>query len=80
MVGPLDDIQVVLNDHDGVAGVDKPVQYLYEPVYIRHVQTGGGFIQHIDRTPRGSFGELRGQLDALRLAAGERGGGLTRRI
>ena len=38
---------------------------------------GGGLVQHVDAAAVGALLQLRGQLDALRLAAGERGGGLA---
>ena len=41
------------------------------------MQARGRLVQHVDGAARGLAGKLRGQFDALRLAAGERGRGLA---
>ena len=41
------------------------------------MQTRGGLVQDVDRAPVGTLLQFRGELDALSLTAGERGGGLT---
>ena len=77
MVGSLDHVQVVLDDHHRVAHVHQLLEHLNELVHVGGVQAGGGLVQDIDGLARGSLGQLRGQLDALGLAAGQLGGGLA---
>ena len=77
MVGGFDHIQVVLNDHHGVARVHQLLEHLNEPVHIVAVKAGGGLVQDIDGLARGALAELRGQLHPLGLAAGQLGGGLA---
>ena len=48
VVGPLDDIQIVFDDHHGVAPLHQTVQDLQQLVYVVGVQAGGGLIQDID--------------------------------
>jgi len=73
-----DPIEVVLDEHHRVAGVDQPVQHQHQPLDIRHVQADARLIQQIHRVQGLAArigpgpGELGDQLDALRLAAGER--------
>ena len=63
------------------------MQYAGELLDIGHVQTHGGFVQYIksalrllaDRRRIAEPREFGHQLDALRLAAGERGAGLAQR-
>jgi hypothetical protein len=75
-------VQVVLDDHHAVPGVDQAVQHVDEFFHIGHVQAHGGFVQHVQgvRYFLPAFGDvvahlaqLRHQLDALRLATAERG-------
>ena len=54
MVGGLDDIQVVLDDHHGVARLHQTLEHLDEPVDVIAVQAGGGLIQDIDGLARWS--------------------------
>ena len=71
-VGRLDDVEVVLDDDDGVAVVDEPVQHLQQLLDIGEVQAGGGLVEDVDGAAGGPLGQLGGQLHALRLAARER--------
>jgi hypothetical protein len=43
-VGRLDDFEIVLDDHHGVAGVDQLVQHFEELCHVVEVQAGGGLI------------------------------------
>ncbi len=45
-------------------------------VYVCDVQAGGRLVQDIDGLAGRALGQLGGELDALRLAAGQRGGRL----
>ncbi len=77
MVGALDDVQVVLDDDDRVARIHQLLQHLDQAVHIRNVQAGGGLVEDIDRLAGAAAGQLGGQLDTLRLAAGQGGGALA---
>lgn len=72
-----DDVQVVLDDDDGVAPIPQLVQYLEQLLDIVEVQPRGRFVQDVEGLASVPLGELPRQLDPLRLAARERGSGLT---
>ena len=61
----LDDIQIVLDDHHGVAFVHQTVQYAEQHAYVFKMQSGGRLVQYIYGLPRVALGQFRGQLDAL---------------
>ena len=69
VVGGFDDVEVVLDDEDGIARIHKLLQNLDELVDIGGVEAGGGLVQDIDGAPRGGARQLRGQLDPLGLAS-----------
>ena len=77
MVGALDDVQVVFDDHHGVAAVHQPLEHLQQLAHVVSVEAGGGLVQDIDGLAGGELAELRGQLHPLGLAAGELRGGLA---
>ena len=77
IVRDLDDIKIVLDDEHGIARVDQPLQDLDQLVHVRHVQARRRLVEDIERAARRSSGKLRCELDALRLAAGERRGALA---
>ena len=66
------DAHVVLNADDGVALVDEPVQHAEEQAHVLEVQAGRRLVEDVQRATGVALAQLRGQLDALRLAAGER--------
>ena len=72
-IGRLDDVQIVLDDQHGVAGIDKVVQHLQQQLDIGKVQAGGRLVEQVQRLAGAFFHQLAGQLDALSLAARERG-------
>ena len=76
IVGAFDQVEVVLDDNDGVAGIHQLLQHLDQPVDVSDVQPGGGLVQDIDRLAGRAAGQLVGQLDPLRLAARQGGGAL----
>ena len=76
-VGGLDDVEVVLDHDDGVAAVDQPVQHVEQPLDVGEVQAGRRLVEDVERPPGRGLGQLGGELDALRLAARERGRGLA---
>ena len=73
----LDDVQIVLDDQHTVARSHQPLQNADEPFHIRHMQTGGGLVQQIQRAAGVPAAQLGSQLDALGLAAGQLGAGLA---
>src|SRR5690348_13977926 len=72
-IGPLDDIQVVLDDHNGVSGVDQAIQYVDEHSDVVEVQPGGGLIQNVElpTLALSGLGQLAGDLETLRFTPGE---------
>jgi hypothetical protein len=47
---------------------------------VVEVQAGGGLVQDVERAAGVALGQLQRQLDALRLAARQRGGALAQRM
>src|SRR5262249_47979834 len=68
----LDDVEVVFDDDDGVAGVDESVQYVEQAADVFEVQAGGRLIQDVYGLAGGAAAQLLRQLDALGLAAAQR--------
>ena len=71
-VGALDDVQVVLDHQHRVPRVHQPLQNLQQLVHVGEMEAGGGLVQDVEGVPRGDLGQLGGQLDPLRLPAGQR--------
>src|SRR5216684_2917184 len=76
-VSLFDDVEMVLDDQHGVAEIDEALQDVEKFSHVVEVQAGGGLVEDVERASCLSFRELACQLDALRFAAGERGGGLA---
>src|SRR5271157_791989 len=72
-----DDVEVVLDDQDGVTEFDEALEDVEQLANIIEMEAGGGFIENVDGSAGLALGEFAGQLDALRFAAGKRGGGLA---
>src|ERR1035437_5244934 len=72
-VRALDHVEVVLDHDHAVARVDEALEDLQQPLHVGEVQPGGGLVEDVERRARGYLRELRGELDALGLTAGERG-------
>ena len=51
-VGGLDDVEVVLDDDDRVAGVDDALQDAEQLADVFEVQAGRRLVEDIDRAPR----------------------------
>src|SRR5690242_16999361 len=58
-VGARDDIEVVLDDDDGGASIDQPVEEADERIDVVHMQPGGRLIEHVDVA---GLAELGGEL------------------
>ncbi len=71
MVGGEDRLLVMLDDDDAVAEIAEPVEGLEQPRIVALMQADRGLIEHIEHAgePRA---DLRGEADALALAAGQR--------
>ena len=60
---------MMLDHEHGIARVDEPVQHSEEALHVVEVEPGGGLVQDVEHVRGGTGGELRGDLEALRLAA-----------
>src|SRR5262245_17658377 len=76
-VGCLDHVHVVLDDDDRVALVDEPAQDAEQLADVLEVETGRGLVEEVYRAPGRPLLQLRGELDALCFATGQRGSGLA---
>jgi hypothetical protein len=79
VVGGQHQVEVVLDHDHAVAEVDQLLQCSHQARDVLHVQAGGRLVQQIERVALGPALELGHQLQALRLAARERGRGLAQR-
>src|SRR6266550_3069081 len=77
-VGSLDDVQMVLDHQHGVAGVDQPVEHAAQRSDVVEVQSRRRLVEDVELAPGAALRErqLAGDLQALCLAAGQRGRGL----
>ena len=76
-IGGLDDVQVVLDDDEGVAGGAELEEHFEQLGDVVEVQAGGGLVEDVERAAGRFAAQLGGELDALGLAAAEGGGGLA---
>ena len=77
VVGKLDDIEVVLDDDDGIAAIDEFLQHIHQDADVLEMQTRGGLVEDIERLSRIALGEFGGEFYTLALTAREGGGGLS---
>ena len=77
MIGSQYDGGVMLDDDDGMSFADESVQRLEQHFYIAVMQSGGGFIEDIDRGGVLFLGEEGCQFDTLTLSSGEGTAALT---
>ena len=78
MVGDADGVLVVLDHDHGVAEVAQPLQGFEQPRIVALVQADRGLVQHVEHAGE-ARADLRGEADALALAARERAGGARER-
>src|SRR5574337_13533 len=71
------DVEVVLDDDDGVAKVCQAIEHREQLLYVVEVQAGRGLVEDVERAARLPPAEFLGELDALSFAARKRGGGLA---
>ena len=74
VIGALDGLGIVLHHQHGVAHVAQLRQGFEQAVVVARMQADGRLVQHVEHAAQ-LRADLRGQADALRFAAGERGGG-----
>ena len=67
----------MLDDDNRISSVGKAVKDIDQLMHVRKMQTGGGLVQNVNGLSGAPLAQLRRQLDALRLAAGQGGRGLT---
>ena len=77
MVGDFDDVEVMLDDDDGIAMVDDVLEHGDEAVDVVAMEAGGRFVENIDRLAGGFALEFGGEFDALGLTPGKLGRRLT---
>src|SRR6185369_15325263 len=70
MVGGADRLLVMLDDEHGVAEAAQALQRLQEAVVVLLVETDRGLVEDVEDA-REAAADLRGEADALALAAGE---------
>ncbi len=86
-VGGFDDVEIVLDDDERASAVDELAEGGEELGDVVEVEAGGGLVEDVENAAGlgghgggvdgADLGEMGGELDALRLSAGERGGGLA---
>src|SRR5437016_7782083 len=80
-VGPLDDVEMVLDHEHRMAGVDEPVEHRAQRPDVVEVQPCRRLVEDIELAPGAAFStrerELAGDLQALGLTARQRGRGLA---
>ena len=64
-----DDVDVVLDDDDGVAGVDQAIELRDEALDVGRMESGGGLVEDVEGVSALRALELGGELDALGFAA-----------
>ena len=74
VVGGADGVLVVLDHDHGVAEVAQPPQRFQEPGVVALVQADRGLVEHVEHAGEAGA-DLRGEADALALAARQRAGG-----
>jgi hypothetical protein len=64
-VGITDDVEVVLDDDNGVAKVAEAVQDFEKLANVVEVEAGGGLVEEIEGAAGLTLGEFTGELHAL---------------
>lgn len=76
-IGGGDDIQMVFDDQHRVASIAQSGESGEQAVHVTEVQAGGRFIEEIQGVRGLRAGQFDCQFEPLRLAAGQRVGGLA---
>ena len=69
VIGRLDDVQIVLDDHDRVPLIDQLVQDVEQLVRVVEVQAGRRLVEDVERPAGAAPRQLLREFDPLRLAA-----------
>jgi hypothetical protein len=69
-VGGLDDVEVVLDDEDGITEADEVVEDLQEIADVFEVQAGCWLVENVKSSAGVGFCQFAGEFDALGFAAG----------
>ena len=78
VVGLADGVLVVLDDDDGVADVAQVLERAEQALVVALVEADGGLVEHVEHAGEAGA-DLRGEPDALALAARQRAGGAGER-
>ena len=78
VVGLADGVLVVLDDDDGVADVAQVLERAEQALVVALMQADRGLVEHVEHAGEAGA-DLRGQPDALALAARQRAGGAGKR-
>ena len=78
VVGDADRVLVVLDHDHGVAEVAQPLQRFEQPRIVALVQADRRLVEHVEHAGQ-ARADLRGEADALALAARQRAGGARQR-
>ena len=73
IVGIGDDVEIVLDDDEGIFFVGELMEDLEELQDVFAVEADGGLIDEVEGFARFALGELAREAEALRFAARERG-------
>src|SRR5208282_4275524 len=76
-IGAFDDVKIVFNDEKGAAGFEEFAESGEQLVDIVKVEAGGGLVQDVKNAAIFRARKVGGELEALRFAAGKRGGRLA---
>lgn len=71
-ISALDDIEIVLDNNNRIAAINKPLKHFQKHVDIGKMQTGRRLVKQVQRPARIALAKLRGQLDTLGFTAGQR--------
>ena len=78
IVGDADGVLVVLDHDHGVAEVAQPLERVEQPRIVALMQPDRRLVEHVEHAGQPGA-DLRGEPDALALAAGQRAGGARER-
>ena len=69
VIDGLEDIEIVLNDDDGIAAVNEFLEDTEKNLDVFGVETGGGFVEDVESLSCGFLGEFCRKFHALTLTA-----------
>ena len=69
VVSGFDDVEVVLDDKDGVAFIDQALEDAQKDTDVLEMEACGGLIEDVERAACVALGQFRGELHTLALTA-----------